>query len=89
MEAVCGGERLQRGQKRQRKQRRRRTIKTDSVQTGADNGVSIEETADAVKTEPVIYTNTGKAARPEPDATLSVYDKKKNRPFQKEIYYVQ
>ena len=46
--------------------------KTDSVQTGADNGVSIEETADAVKTEPVIYTNTGKAARPEPDATLSV-----------------
>ena len=46
--------------------------KTDSVQTGADNSVSIEETADAVKTEPVIYTNTGKAARPEPDATLSV-----------------
>ncbi len=27
--------------------------KTDSVQTGADNGISAEETADAIKTKPV------------------------------------
>ena len=46
--------------------------KTDSVQTGADNGVSIEETADAVKTEPVIYTKTGEALKPESGANLSV-----------------
>ncbi len=46
--------------------------KTDSVQTGADNGVSIEETADAVKTEPVIYTKTGEALKPESGTNLSV-----------------
>ncbi len=46
--------------------------KTDSVQTDADNGVSIEETADAVKTEPVIYTKTGEALKPESGTNLSV-----------------
>ena len=46
--------------------------KTDSVQTGADNGVSIEETADAVKTEPIIYTKTGEALKPESGTNLSV-----------------
>ena len=46
--------------------------KTDSVQTGADNGVSIEETADAVKTEPAIYTKTGEALKPESGTNLSV-----------------
>ena len=46
--------------------------KTDSVQTGADNGVSIEETADAVKTEPVIYTKTGEALKTESGTNLSV-----------------
>ena len=38
----------------------------------ADNGISIEETADAVKTEPVIYTKTGEALKPESGANLSV-----------------
>ncbi len=46
--------------------------KTDSVQTGADNGVSIGETADAVKTEPVIYTKTGEALKLESGTTLFV-----------------
>ena len=46
--------------------------KTFSAQTGADNGISVEETEDAVKKEPVIYTKTGEAASPEPRATLSV-----------------
>ena len=46
--------------------------KPDSVQTDADNGVSIEETADAVKTEPVIYTKTGEALKPESGTNLSV-----------------
>ena len=46
--------------------------KTDSVQTGADNGVSIEETADAVKTEPVIYTKTGETLKTESGTNLSV-----------------
>ena len=46
--------------------------KTDSVQTGADNGISAEKTVDAVKMEPVIYTKTGESAGPEPDANLSV-----------------
>jgi len=46
--------------------------KTDSVQTGADNGISVEETADAVKTEPVIYTKTGEAAKPEQSTNISV-----------------
>ncbi len=46
--------------------------KPDSVQTDADNGVSIEETADAVKTEPVIYTKIGEALKPESGTNLSV-----------------
>ena len=46
--------------------------KTDSVQTGADNGIFVEETADAVKTEPVIYTKTADALRPESGTNLSV-----------------
>ena len=46
--------------------------KTDSVQTGADNGISVEETADAVKTEPVIYTKTGETLKPESGTNLSV-----------------
>lgn len=46
--------------------------KTDSVQTGADNGISAEKTVDVVKTEPVIYTKTGESAGPEPGANLSV-----------------
>ena len=45
--------------------------KPDSVQTDADNGVSIEETADAVKTEPVIYTKTGEALKLESGTNLS------------------
>lgn len=44
----------------------------DLVQTGADNGISVEETADAVKTEPVIYTKTGEALKPESGTNLSV-----------------
>lgn len=46
--------------------------KTDSVQTGADNGIPVEKKVDAVKTEPVIYTKTGESAGPEPGANLSV-----------------
>ena len=46
--------------------------KTDSVQTGADNGISAEETADAIKTEPVIYTKTGEASKSESGANISV-----------------
>jgi len=46
--------------------------KADSVQIGADNGISVEETADVVKTEPVIYTKTGEALKPESGTNLSV-----------------
>ncbi len=46
--------------------------KTDLIQTGADNSISVEETADAVKTEPVIYTKTGEALTPESGTNLSV-----------------
>lgn len=46
--------------------------KTDSVQTGADNGISVDETADAVKTEPVIYTKTGEASKPNSGTNISV-----------------
>ncbi len=46
--------------------------KTDSVQTGADNGISAEETADAIKMERVIYTKTGKVSKPESGTILSV-----------------
>ena len=46
--------------------------KTDSVQTGADNGISAEETADAVKTEPATYSKTGEKVESEPGANFSV-----------------
>ena len=46
--------------------------KTDSVQTGADNGISAEETADAIKMESAIYTETGEKAESEPGANFSV-----------------
>ena len=46
--------------------------KTDSVRIGADNGISVEETADAVKMEPVIYTKTGEALKSESGTNLSV-----------------
>ena len=46
--------------------------KTDSVQIGADNGTSAEETADAIKMEPVIYTKTGEASKSESGMNLSV-----------------
>ena len=46
--------------------------KTDSVQTGADNGISAEETADAIKMESVIYTKTGEASKSESDTNISV-----------------
>ena len=46
--------------------------KTDSVQTGADNGISAEETADAIKMEPVIYTKTGEASKSESGTNISV-----------------
>ena len=46
--------------------------KTDSVQPGADNGISAEETADAIKMESAIYTETGEKAASEPGANFSV-----------------
>lgn len=46
--------------------------KTDSVQPGADNGISAEETADAIKREPVIYTQNGEKAESESGANFSV-----------------
>ena len=46
--------------------------KADSVQAGADNGISVEETADAVKMEPVIYTQNGEKAESESGANFSV-----------------
>jgi len=46
--------------------------KTDSVQTGADNDISVEETADAIKMEPVIYTKTGEASKSESGMNISV-----------------
>ena len=46
--------------------------KTDSVQTGADNGIPVEETADAIKMEPVIYTKTGEKAKSESGTNISV-----------------
>ena len=45
--------------------------KTDSVQTGADNGISVEETADAIKMEPVIYTKTGEASKSQSGTNIS------------------
>ena len=46
--------------------------KTDSVQIGADNDISVEETADAIKMEPVIYTKTGEASKSESGMNISV-----------------
>ena len=46
--------------------------KTDSVQTGANNDIFVEETADAIKMEPVIYTKTGEASKSESGMNLSV-----------------
>ena len=46
--------------------------KTDSVQTGADNGTSAEETADVIKMEPAIYTKAGEKAESEPGVNFSV-----------------
>ena len=46
--------------------------KTDSVQTGANNDISVEETADAIKMEPVIYTKTGEASKSESGMNISV-----------------
>ena len=46
--------------------------KTDSVQTGADNGIPVEETVDAIKMEPVIYTKTGEASKSESGINISV-----------------
>ena len=46
--------------------------KTDSVQAGADNGIPVEETVDAIKMEPVIYTQNGEKAESESGANFSV-----------------
>ena len=46
--------------------------KTDSVQIGADNGTSAEETADVIKMEPAIYTKAGEKAESEPGVNFSV-----------------
>ena len=47
--------------------------KTDSVQTGADNGISVKETADAIKMEPAIYSKSGEKAEFESGANFSVF----------------
>ena len=46
--------------------------KADSVQTGADHGISVEETADAIKMEPAIYSKSGEKAEFEPGVNFSV-----------------
>lgn len=46
--------------------------KSAPVQTDIDNGISIEETADAIKIEPVIYTKTGEASKPESGMNIFV-----------------
>lgn len=46
--------------------------RSDSVQAGTDSGASVEETADVIMAEPVIYTKTGEAARPESGTNISV-----------------
>lgn len=43
----------------------------DLAQAGTDSGIPVE-TADAVKTEPVIYTKTGEAARLKSGTNISV-----------------
>ncbi len=46
--------------------------KSASLQAGTDNDISVEETVDAIKMEPVIYTKTGETAKPEPSTNISV-----------------
>ena len=46
--------------------------RSDSVQAGTDSGASVEETADVIMAEPVIYTKTGEALKPESGTNLSV-----------------
>ena len=46
--------------------------KSASRQAGTDNNISVEEKVDAIKMEPVIYTKTGEAAKPEPGTNISV-----------------
>lgn len=46
--------------------------KTDSVQTDADNGISVEETADAIKMEAAIYTRNGETSKLESGTNISV-----------------
>ena len=46
--------------------------KADSVQAGADNGISVDGTTDVIKMEPVIYTKTGEALKSESGTNISV-----------------
>ena len=46
--------------------------RSDSAQAGTDSSASIEETADVIMAEPVIYTKTGEATRPESGTNISV-----------------
>ena len=45
--------------------------RSDSVQAGTDSSTPVEG-ADAIMTEPVIYTKTGEAARPESGTNISI-----------------
>lgn len=46
--------------------------KSALAQTDTDNGISVEETSDAIKTEPVIYTKTREVSKPESGMNISV-----------------
>ena len=46
--------------------------KSASVQAGTDNDISVEETVDAIKMEPIIYSKTGETAKPEPGTNICV-----------------
>ena len=46
--------------------------RSDSVRAGTNSSVPVEKRVDAIKTEPVIYTLTGEAARPESGTNISV-----------------
>lgn len=46
--------------------------KTDAVLAGTDSSLSVEETADAIKMEPVIYTKTGESDRTESGTNISL-----------------
>ena len=46
--------------------------KSASLQAGTDNDISVEETVDASKMEPVIYTKTGETAKLESGTNISV-----------------